>query len=271
MSVGCAPAARCSTRPARRCASTKSFEQFVPDALAAGRVRRGTGQRRLRLDEQLRDGERAGPEAAARHLGSARTAAPRCASRAPPSPSHPYPIFDHPARQELRRLRRGPAAQGFRQRGAGRLRQHRAAEALHHGRHGTEPGQALEHERDPHPGASCWASRPARSARPRRGRSSIRCRCRIWPGAAFTPTRRTPLHARHEAAGRGVHAGRRLAAAGVLRGAAASRKSECRARGSARGAQRVGIIDVGTLGKMEISGPDAASFSSASTPAASPI
>ncbi len=27
-----------------------------------------------------------------------------------------------------------------------------------------------------------------------------------------------------------------------------------------RGAQRVGIIDVGTLGKIEISGPDAAAF-----------
>jgi sarcosine oxidase subunit alpha len=78
-------------------------------------------------------------------------------------------------------------------------------------------------------------------------------------GRGFHPYRHTPLHSRHESAGAV------FMQAGVwLRPEyyAASGKSKVEAVREEASAvrNRVGIIDVGTLGKMEISGPDAAAF-----------
>ena len=92
-------------------------------------------------------------------------------------------------------------------------------------------------------------------------------------GRRFHPVRRTPMHDWHAAAGRGLHPRRRLAAAGVLpqgaRTAPAPRsppRGEGRTTGDAILAEAlnvrraVGLIDIGTLGKIEVNGPDAAAF-----------
>ena len=78
-------------------------------------------------------------------------------------------------------------------------------------------------------------------------------------GRGFHPYRHTPLHSRHESAGAV------FMQAGVwLRPEyyAATGKSKLQAVREEASAVRkgVGVIDVGTLGKMEISGPDAAAF-----------
>ena len=165
-------------------------------------------------------------------------APPSCAMRTPPS--HPYPIFAHPKAKNFVDLDEDVQLQGLRQRGAGRLRQRRAAEALLDRRHGPEPGQAGQHERDPHPGPDQRQTVPARWAAPRRGRSSIPVPLAHLAGRGFIRSARTPLHARHEAPRRGVHAGRRLAAARVLRrrpGKPAKRRSATRRwRSAARSA-----------------------------------
>ena len=78
-------------------------------------------------------------------------------------------------------------------------------------------------------------------------------------GRGFTPD--APHAAAQPPRGgrRGLDAGGRLAAARVLR-ACRQEQERMRARGSACRAQRVGLIDVGTLGKIGSVGPDAAAF-----------
>ncbi|MBM3800993.1 MAG: FAD-dependent oxidoreductase [Acidimicrobiia bacterium] len=78
-------------------------------------------------------------------------------------------------------------------------------------------------------------------------------------GRIFSPHRQTPLHARHKEAGASfMHAGNWLrpeyyAVAGRTR-------QEAIAEEVVAVRHRLGLIDVGTLGKLEISGPDAAAF-----------
>ena len=169
------------------------------------------------------------------HLGLRHRAAARgAAGGAQPEPS--LSRLRAPGGQELRRLRRGPAAQGLLQRGAGRLRQHRAAQALHHRRHGSEPGQAFQHERGAHPGED--SRRADREGRHHHRASVLSSGADVAPGRA-----RLPPDAPHAAAQpprggrRGVHAGRQLAAARVLC-ARRQEQERVRARGGACRAQR---------------------------------
>ena len=78
-------------------------------------------------------------------------------------------------------------------------------------------------------------------------------------GRGFTPVRRTPIHSRHEAAGAvWMQAGNWLRPEFYAR--AGKSKSEC-VREEVRAVRgALGIIDVGTLGKMDLFGPDAAAF-----------
>ncbi len=163
MSVGWAPAAALLYQAGATMRFDEALQQFVPRASAGRRLRRGPGQRRLRRGAEARGRPLRG--AARRWLisGAQPRPAMRPLLREAPRPSHPLSDRRASAGQELRRLRRGPAAQGFLQCGAGRLRQHRAAQALLHGRHGPVAGQAFEHECDPHPRAD-----PRRAVR-RRG------------------------------------------------------------------------------------------------------
>jgi sarcosine oxidase subunit alpha len=103
------------------------------------------------------------------------------------------------------------------------------------------------------------ASRSSGSAPPRHGPCSIRCRSSHLAGRGFTPERRTPLDAEHEALGAvWMPAGNwRRPEYYRSRANRASRPSPMR-YGAVR--TRVGIIDVGTLGKIEVHGPHAAEF-----------
>jgi sarcosine oxidase subunit alpha len=78
-------------------------------------------------------------------------------------------------------------------------------------------------------------------------------------GRGFHPMRRTPLHFRHEQAGAAfMHAGNWLRP--EYYAAAGKSKLDC-VREEARAVRTgVGLIDVGTLGKMDLFGPDAAGF-----------
>ena len=83
---------------------------------------------------------------------------------------------------------------------------------------------------------------------------------KLLAGRSFNIERRTPIDAQHRRARRGLDAGRKLAAPRVLRAwpARAGRKaSRPKSRPCARSA---GLIDVGTLGKIEIYGPQAGMF-----------
>ncbi|MEO8163950.1 MAG: 2Fe-2S iron-sulfur cluster-binding protein, partial [Betaproteobacteria bacterium] len=97
MSVGYAPAAALLYQAGARMRFDDALQQFVPDTLPPGIFAAGRVTGVFTLDDRLRDGARAG-SAAARHLGfaAAADAAADAVARAGTSPSHAYPIFDHP-------------------------------------------------------------------------------------------------------------------------------------------------------------------------------
>src|SRR6266478_2407112 len=180
---------------------------------AGGDIRLRAGQWRVRLRAQARRRPAGGPGRCeprrVRPCGAD-------AGRARDTVSEPR-LADRfaSAWQELRGLRRGPAAAGSGKRGAGGLRQHRAAEALLDPRDGPEPGQALEHERPAGAGAPDRAVAPAGWNHDGAG---------VFPSGVDGAPGRTRIRARaaHPAARasrapRGaVDAGRRLDAPGVL-------------------------------------------------------
>ena len=78
-------------------------------------------------------------------------------------------------------------------------------------------------------------------------------------GRIFSPHRQTPLHHRHKQAGASfMHAGNWLRPEYYAVPGKTRREAIAEEVTAVR--QRVGLIDVGTLGKLEISGPDAAAF-----------
>ena len=185
------------------------------------------------LDRRMLDGERAGSAAAA-HLRLRRGEGGSRARRdgiADPPLAH---RVAHPKGKNFVDFDEDLQLTDFVNAVAGRLRQHRTAEALLHRRHGAEPGQALEHECDAHAGARNRRDAGRRSAPPPRGRSSIRCRCRISPAAASRPSgarRCTPATQRAGAVWMPAGA---LAAARVLRGRRAIARAVHRGRGAWR-------------------------------------
>jgi sarcosine oxidase subunit alpha len=78
-------------------------------------------------------------------------------------------------------------------------------------------------------------------------------------GRSFAPERRTPLHSRHEALGaKFMRAGQWQRPEYYAR--SRHSRSDCIQREAIAVRQQVGMIDVGTLGKLEIRGPQAAEF-----------
>ncbi len=256
MSVGFAPAAALLYQAGAAMRFDLQVGQFVPANLPEGVFAAGRINGVYALEDRQRDGSRAGLEAA-KYLGFAVSAAPAIA-RAEVSPSHPYPIFDHPraknfvdfdedlqlkdlanAVQEgfdnIELLKRyttigmGPSQGKHSNMNAIRI----LAKLL-----GTTPGEV-----------GTTTSRPFVHPVP----------MSHLAGRGFALYRLTPLHSRHERAG-----------AVFMQAGAWLRPEFYMVRGKTRlEAVRqeavavragVGIIDVGTLGKMEISGPDAAAF-----------
>ena len=145
MSVGWAAATQLFAQAGGVTRFSEELQQFVPQDLPAGVVCGRPRERRPRF--------RATPRR--RQAGRIASGCPRGFRRALERDrraqySPPFaPLPDHrpSARQELRRLRRGPAGQGSGECGARGIRFERAAQALQHGRDGALAGQALEHER----------------------------------------------------------------------------------------------------------------------------
>ncbi len=150
MSVGYAPAAALLYQAGARMRFDDAIQQFVADTLPPGVFAAGRVNGVYAIEDRLlrwRPCRHRSGQASRIHDRGRRG---RCASNSLPESS--LSDFRSPTSEKFRRFRRGSATQGLRQRGAGGVRQHRIAQALYHGRHGAEPGQAFEHECDPHPG-----------------------------------------------------------------------------------------------------------------------
>jgi sarcosine oxidase, subunit alpha len=256
MSVGYAPAAALLYQAGTEMRFDVQVGQFVPASLPEGVFAAGRVNGVYALEDRNRDGTRAGLEAA-KYLGFSASTAPAVA-RAAVAPSHPYPIFDHPqaknfvdfdedlqlkdlahAVQEgfdsIELLKRyttigmGPSQGKHSSMNAIRI----LAKLL-----GATPGEV-----------GTTTSRPFFHPVP----------MAHLAGRGFAPYRLTPLHSRH------ARAGAVFMQAGIwLRPEFYMVRGKTRLEAVHEEAvavrTRVGIIDVGTLGKMEISGPHAAAF-----------
>jgi sarcosine oxidase, subunit alpha len=257
MSVGFAPANALLHQASSRMAYSVTLEQFVPQALPPGVFACGKVKGVYSFDARLTDGAYAGACAAA-HLGLGTEPADKVQAAPLECPTHPYPIFPHPDGREFVDFDEdlqikdlvNACQEGF-----------DSSELLkRYSTIGMGPSQGKHSDMN----ALRILAQVRGESIESLGTTTARPMFHPVPlshlaGRRFSPERRTPVDAEHTALGAvWMHAGiwRRpeyYAVAGKSREEAIA--DEIRAVRT-----QVGIIDVGTLGKVEINGPQAVEF-----------
>ena len=257
MSVGWAPADGILRQGNTRMEYNKNLEQFVPAECAEGMFAAGRVNGIYALEKQLEDGRCAGAEASAFIGLTKQSKSKRPPTEASPR-SHPYPISDHPKGKNFIDLDEdvqlvdiiNSINEGY-----------DSAELLkRYSTLGMGPSQGkhsnlLALRIVARMRGETMAGKQITTARPFTTPISMG----HLAGRIFTPQRRTALHNRHEALGANfMHAGNWLrpeyyAIDGMSR-------SQCIAAEVQNVREGVGIVDQGTLGKLEISGPDVVSL-----------
>ncbi|MFN0136721.1 MAG: glycine cleavage T C-terminal barrel domain-containing protein [Phycisphaerae bacterium] len=256
MSVGYAPAAALMYQAGVEMRFDSQVGQFVPESPAEGLFAAGRVNGVYALEDRQRDGSSAGI-AAAKYLGLPAPVAP-AVTRTVASPNHPYPIFDHPRAKnfvdfdedlQLKDLANA-AQEGF--------------DNIELLKRYTTIGMGPSQGKHSNMNAIRILAKLLKTTPGEVGTTTSRPFYHPVPmshlaGRGFTPYRQTPLHSRHERAGAVfMHAGVWLRPEFYM--ARGKTKLESVRDEAAAVRTGVGIIDVGTLGKMEISGPDAAAF-----------
>jgi len=256
VSVGWAPADGLIRQVHGRMEYLENLEQFVPVDLPPGVFVAGRVNGVYEVLSQIDDGERAGSEAA-EYVGfdsgtvptSRRSQAPR---------SHPYPIVPHPSGKnfidfdediQLKDIENA-VAEGFDN--VELLKRYSTfGMGPSQGRHSNLLSlRVLARLRgEPMAGKQTTTSRPFTTPVP----------LSHLAGRIFTPRRRTPQHHFHE-----QHDAQFTYAADWLRPEYYRRlgksREECIAAEARSVREGVGLIDLGTLGKIELSGPDSVEF-----------
>ena len=257
MSVGYAPAAALLYQAGAAMRFDLRVGQFVPADLPEGVFAAGRVNGVYAPEDRQLDGTRAGLEAA-RYLGLPASSTAPAVARAVVSPSHPYPIFDHP---------RGKNFVDFDE----DLQLKDLANAVSEGfdniellKRYTTIGMGPSQGKHSNMNAIRILAKLLATTPGEIGTTTSRPFFHPVPmshlaGRGFAPYRLTPLHSRHERSGAvfmqaGIWLRPEFYMAGSKTRLDAVREEAVAVRTG------VGIIDVGTLGKMEISGPDAAAF-----------
>lgn len=254
LSVGWSPADGILRQAGGRMGYDESLAQYVPDQLPPGVFAAGRVNGVYALGDQLEDGLRAGRQAA-NYLGKALTQAPSETPRRGPAFSHSYPVVPHPRGKNFVDLDediqlddiRNSLQEGFDS--AELLKRYSTlgmgpSQGKHSNLNGSRILARLKGESLAATGLT--TARPFTSPVP----------LSHLAGRIFSPQRRTPIHTRHQQLGaRFMVAGNWLRPEYYQR-PGASRRAVIRAEAEAV-RTRVGLVDVGTLGKLEICGPDA--------------
>lgn len=256
MSVGYAPAGALLHQSGAAMRFDEAVQQFLPEVLPEGVFAAGRVNGVYATDDRILDGRRAGNEAA-KWLGIAAPAAFPVA-RAAISPSHPYPIFEHPDAKNFVDFDEDLQLKDFfnaAQEGFDNI------ELL---KRYTTAGMGPSQGKHSNMNAIRILAKLLRKAPGEVGSTTARpffhpVAMSHLAGRGFHPRRLSPLHSRHEKDG-----------AVFMQAGAWLRPEYYRQRGKQKPEivreeamavrKSVGIIDVGTLGKMEIAGPDAAAF-----------
>lgn len=278
MSVGWAPAANLLYQAGTKMRFDEQLQQFVPDRLPAGVFACGRVNGVYNFAQKLQDGDRAGWDAI-EHIAPVShrpdTPSPEGRSirvedsgeaalsihrmlRPSESPSHPYPFVAHPAGKNFVDFDEDLQYKDF-------------PNAIQEGfnniellKRFTTVGMGPSQGKHSNMNALRILARITGKIPGEVGTTTARPFFHPVPlshlaGRGFSPDRQTPLHSRHAA----LNA--KFMLAGVWRRPeyytqpAKSREACIRAEVEAV-RTRVGLIDVGTLGKLELRGPDAAPF-----------
>ena len=257
MSVGFAPANALLYQAGAQLSYVPALAQFLPAALPPGVYACGKVNGVYRFDERLVDGRAAGDEAAAA-LGCGSEPAPRVRQALIECPNHPYPIFPHPRGGEFVDFDEDLTVQDL-------------ANACQEGFDSSEllkrfstVGMGPSQGKHSNMNALRILARIRGESLEALGPTTARPMFHPVPlaqlaGRGFTAERRTALDEEHTAQGAvWMPAGnwRRpeyYAVPGKSREEAIA--AEVRAVRT-----QVGLIDVGTLGKIEVHGPQAAQF-----------
>lgn len=256
MSVGWAPAANLLYQAGTRMRYEKSLEQFVPDVLPNGVFACGRVNGVHTLASRRLDGQRAGSAAAA-HAGFGTALAIEVPAETD-CPSHAWPIVSHPQGKNFVDFDEDLQLQDFEnavQEGFDNIELLKRFSTV-----GMGPSQGKHSNMN----ALRILARLTGKEPQQVGTTTARPFFHPVPmsllgGRGFSPERRTPLHARHDALGA------KWMPAGVWQRpeyyrVANQDRLSC-IRGEVKAVREgVGIIDVGTLGKLEVIGPQAAEF-----------
>jgi sarcosine oxidase subunit alpha len=256
MSVGWAAAAQLLLQAGGTTQFCEELQQFVPRDLPPGIYAAGRLNGVYDADSRLADGRRAGSLAAA-HAGF-EVAPAEVVARATRRPSHPFPIVDHPKGKnfvdfdedlQVKDLENA-AQEGF---DSSELLKRYSTVGMgpSQGKHSNMNalrvlarcrGVGVEH-------LGLTTARPMYHPVP----------MKLLAGRSFFPERRTPIDAQHGALGAvWMPAGNwRRPEYYAVSGESRAQSIEAEVHAVRTG---VGLIDVGTLGKIEIQGPDAAQF-----------
>ncbi|MCI0418593.1 MAG: 2Fe-2S iron-sulfur cluster-binding protein, partial [Acidobacteria bacterium] len=257
MSVGWTPADGLLRQGRTRMRYSCTLEQYVSERLAAGLFAAGRVNGIYGLKERREDGFCAGREAAV-HCGARLGDTPDRPPRNGPARSHAYPIFPHPKGKNFLDLDEDIQLKDI---------EHAVQEGFdnlellkRYSTFGMGPSQG-KHSNLNVLRVLCRLTTQSlealemTTARPFVNPVSLG----HLAGRIFSPHRQTPMHQRHKQKGASF-----MQAGNWLRpeyyAVPGKTRQEAIAEEVTAVRQRVGLIDVGTLGKLEISGPDAAAF-----------
>ncbi len=256
MSVGWAGAANLLYQAGTKLRFDDFLQQFVPETLPTGIYACGRVNGVFDFDQKLLDGRRAGIEAA-NYLGLGDKLDIAIAPESEP-PSHDWAIFPHPKGKEFVDFDEDLQYKDF-------------VNAIAEGfdniellKRYTTVGMGPSQGKHSNMNALRILAKITGKSPGEVGTTTARPFFHPVPmshlaGRGFTPFRRTPLHSRHAALGA------KFMTAGMWQRPeyytqAGKSKQECIEYEVTAVRDRVGIIDVGTLGKIEIRGGDAAEF-----------
>jgi sarcosine oxidase, subunit alpha len=257
MSVGWTPADGLLRQGRVRMHYSRTLQQYVPEQLTAGMFAAGRVNGIYELKERMEDGFCAGRDAAA-YCGARLDNTPRRPIRNGPARSHAYPIFHHPKGKNFLDLDEDIQLKDI---------EHAVQEGFdnlellkRYSTFGMGPSQGKHSNLNVLRVLCRLTNQSIETLEMTTARPFINpVPLGHLAGRIFSPHRRTPLHHRHKEAGASfMHAGNWLRPEYYAVPGKAKREAIAEEVTAVR--QRVGLIDVGTLGKLEINGPDAAAF-----------
>ena len=232
-------------------------EQLVPADMPAGVFAAGRLNGLFDLEAQIADGRRAGLQAAA-YLGRFDGQVPDVPVHQSAPPSHPFPIFAHPGKKNFVDLDEDLHLADFKD------AHQEGYDNIELIKRYTTVGMGPSQGKLSNANAVRILARLNDASINETGTTTSRPFYQPVPmghlaGRRFHPERRTPIHDWH------LHANAEMIHAGAWKRPEyykvdGKNRDDCILDEAINVRQNVGMIDVGTLGKLQISGPDAAKF-----------